>query len=379
MRMRVLSVISSTNQMYSGIGRNVFELAARSKDRVEMEFAVDDHVARNAELVVRFGRDHGIPVHVGRVRTHPDTLDVANDDLPGLLASGRWDAVECLGWANAASNGAVLDEIGSTLLVYTPHHQPTWTVPMSEAQAARVEDVHLRMLRRADVVLCDSDWERRWLRHLAGGRDNGRYVPLGCDFERFKPGSLPRREQLLFVGDLAETRKRFDRVIEVFGRLLAARPKLRLVVIGNKSNSAIDLVPPRLRHAIDLRGYVDEDELLRAYRESRGLFLLSDFEAFGIPILEALASGTPVFLNRQEALLGLFGPFWGARFCPAEDIDATTAIVEETLAMSHHAMVLVSAERTALRMTFDWPRLADRKWEAMAGAWFARRGWAMSA
>ena len=36
-RMRVLSVLSSSNQMYSGIGRAVFELTARLRERVDFE------------------------------------------------------------------------------------------------------------------------------------------------------------------------------------------------------------------------------------------------------------------------------------------------------------------------------------------------------
>jgi hypothetical protein len=39
-----------------------------------------------------------------------------------------------------------------------------------------------------------------------------------------------------------------------------------------------------VRSACELRGYVTEAELQRAYSESVGLLLLSDFEAFGLPI-----------------------------------------------------------------------------------------------
>ena len=64
-RMRVLSVLSSSNQMYSGMGRAVFELTARLTERVDFEIAIDDRDPRNLDLVLAFGRDHGIPVHVG--------------------------------------------------------------------------------------------------------------------------------------------------------------------------------------------------------------------------------------------------------------------------------------------------------------------------
>src|SRR4051812_38703646 len=102
-RMRVLSVLSSTNQMYSGIGRNIFELAKRLSDRVEFEFAIDDHVARNVELVRSFGREHGMAVRVGRGSESPRALDIGNESLSDLLRERRWDVIESVCFANAAT------------------------------------------------------------------------------------------------------------------------------------------------------------------------------------------------------------------------------------------------------------------------------------
>jgi glycosyltransferase involved in cell wall biosynthesis len=378
-RMRVLCVLSSSNQMYSGIGRNVFELSARLADRVEYTFAVDDRTPRNADLVARFGREHGFAVHVGRGRAVPEALDAGNEDLPALLRQSRFDAIECLCWANAATNDALLREAGEAVLAYTPHHQPSWTVPMSPFQAAYTEEVHHRVVRRADIVFCDSPWERAELQALAPHLGHCRYLPLGCDFSRFRPGTAERREQLLFVGDLAEPRKRFDRALELLGGLLRSRPTLRLVVIGNRSDEALGLVPEGLRHAVELRGYVDEPALRRAYAESLGLVLLSDFEAFGIPILEALACGTPVFLSEQAATRSLFGTARGAHFCPADDPAATLAVAERTLALGREAVAEALADRPRLQATFDWEALAEQKWRALAAAWFRKHSWAWPA
>jgi glycosyltransferase involved in cell wall biosynthesis len=379
-RMRVLCVLSSSNQMYSGIGRSVFELAARLAGRVAFEFAIDDRVEKNVGLVARFCREHGFPVHVGRGRVVAEALDVQNHDLPAVLGRVRWDAIECLCWANAATNDVLLREASDDVpLIYTPHHQPTWTVPMSPAQAAFTEQVHDRVIRRADVVCCDSPWERDELQSREPGRGHCRFLTLGCDFDRFCPGPLRRREQLLFVGDLAEPRKRFDRVIGLVTRLLASRPGLRLVVIGNRSDESAALIPPDLRPACALRGYIDEEALRQAYAESQGLVLLSDFEAFGIPILEALACGTPVFLSEQAATRSLFGIFQGAHFCPADDPEATLAIVRGTLDRGRAAIEEVIADRDHLRAVFDWGGLAEQKWRLLSAAWFARRGWGWAA
>jgi len=368
----VLSVLSSSNQMYSGIGRAVFELTARLRERVDFEISIDDLDPKNLDLVVEFGEVHGIPVHVGPALTSPNSLDAFSATLPSLLRRGHWDLVEALCWANSASNGVVLREIGNRALAYTGHFQPLWTVPMSPAVSAHTDEIHRRMARRADAVLCVSPWERKVVQAQAPGRNNCHYVANGCNPAEYRPGPLARRPQLLFVGDLAEPRKRFDRVLAVLPRLLARWPELKLVVIGNGSEKALGRIPAGLRPACELRGYVAEPELRRAYAESRGVFLLSEFEAFGIPILEGLVSGTPVFLTDLEVTRSLFETYKGAKFCPGDDPDATFAIIEQTLARGDAATREVLADRDRLASAFDWDGLAITKWQALASAWFTR-------
>ncbi len=371
-KMRVLSVLSSSNQMYSGIGRAVFELAARLKERVDFEFAIDDLHPRNLKLVLDFGRAQGIPVHVGPGLTSGRSLDSFSATLPSLLRRPDWDLVEALCWANSASNAVVLREIGDRALAYTGHFQPPWTVPMSAEVSANTDEVHRRMVARADAVLCVSPWERRLVQGQAPGRNNCHYVANGCDTDEYRPGPAARKPHLLFVGDLAEPRKRFDRVLAILPRLLARRPDLKLVVIGNGSEGALARIPAGLRPACELRGYVGEGELRRAYAEAAGVFLLSEFEAFGLPILEGLACGTPVFLTDLEVTRSLFAPFQGAKFCPGDDPEATLAIVEATLDRGEAAVLEVLADRDRIRAAFDWDGLALAKWQALASAWFAR-------
>jgi glycosyltransferase involved in cell wall biosynthesis len=377
--MRVLCVLSASNQMYSGIGRAVFEFCRRLSGRVVFEFAISEGPEKNLNPVRVFCREQGIPLHVGRGRLHDDALDLGNGDLAQLLQERRWDVVECLCWANAATNQSVLENLGDIMLAYTPHHQPTWTVPMSPVQADRTEAVHQRMLERADVVFCDSPWERRELQARVPRSNNCAHLSLGCDFGRFEPGPTKRREQLLFVGDLAEPRKRFDRVLSVFARLVQVQPWLRLVVVGNRSEDATGLIPGGLRHACSILGYVSEEELRSAYRDSLGLFLLSDFEAFGIPILEALASGTPVFLSRQAATESLFHGYRGANFCPADDLEATLTVVTDVLDRVSEEIAETIGDRARLRAAFDWDHLSRRKWDALCAAWFARGAWLRTA
>ena len=371
-RMRVLSVLSSSNQMYSGIGRSVFELTARLKERVDFEIAIDDLYPKNLNLVLDFGKKHGIPVHVGRALTSHLSLDSVSETLPDLLRRDDWDLVEALCWANSATNAVVLEGIGDRALAYTGHYQPLWTVPMSPEVSHNTDDIHHRISRRADAVLCVSPWERRVVQAQTHGRNNCHYVANGVNSNEYRPGPLVRKPHLLFVGDLAEPRKRFDRILAILPRLLAKWPEFKLVVIGNGSDSALERIPAELRPACELRGYVSEPELRQAYAEARGVFLLSEFEAFGIPILEGLISGTPVFLTDLEVTRSLFETYRGAKFCPGDDPDATYEIVDRTLSRGSAAIRETLLDRDQLRSAFDWDGLALRKWQALSAAWFTR-------
>ncbi len=379
MRLRILIALASTNQMYSGVGRALRELTARLARSWSVELAVDDLAPRNVGLLREFAAEHGLPLHVGRHRQEPDAPDPANADLPALLAENRFDAIELVGWANAATHRQVLAQAGDITIVYTPHDQPLRTVPLAPDQAATVADTHARLLRRADLVLADSPAEASRLARLTGGRPSCRFLPLGCDFDDFRPGPDRRDERLLFVGDLNEVRKRFDRVLAAFASLASRRPGVRLTVVGNRSDDAIGLVPEALRTRVDLRGYVTEAELRRAYAESAGLVLLSDCEAFGLPIVEALACGTPVFLSRLPETEGLFGGFAGARFCPADDPEGTAAAIAAALDRGPGLIRAVLDDRDRLRAAFGWDHLAARKREAVEAAWAWRSGWSWSA
>lgn len=374
--LRVLSVVESTNQMYSGIGRNLRELALRRGERIRLEFAIDDHVPSNRDLLVEFADQAGIPVHVGRAG--PDCVpDPVNLDLPALLTSKPWDVVEIVGWANANNHGHLLDLLGEdTVLAYTPHHQPTSTIPnLPPEHARRLETVQRRVLARADLVFCDSPWERRELQPFAAEADRCVHLNLGSDFEAFAPGPLDRKPQLLVVSDWREPRKRFDVAVGVFGHLHRRWRDLRLAIIGNRSEEALERVPRTLRPFCDPLGYVSEDALRRTYAESLALLAFSDYEAFGLPILEALACGTPVFLTRQAATFSLFGRRPGAFVCPSPRLNDTFEIVETILADRRRAVGQALAGRDALRESFDWSGIARRKEEFLTSAAYRRRGW----
>ena len=155
-----------------------------------------------------------------------------------------------------------------------------------------------RATRRADHVLVVSERTRRDVeRHYGLPTAKVTVTPNGVD-PHFSPGG-GRGDFLLFVGAI-QRRK------DPLAALAAARAVgMQLVVVGPEKEPA--LAAELRAGGAELRGYVDKDELADLYRSAAALVLPSRFEGFGLPVLEAMACGTPVVAAPEPALREVAG------------------------------------------------------------------------
>jgi glycosyltransferase involved in cell wall biosynthesis len=79
----------------------------------------------------------------------------------------------------------------------------------------------------------------------------------------------------------------------------------KLVVVGPVKDK--ELAAELSRRGADLRGYVPNDELVRLYQRAACLVFPSRYEGFGLPVVEAMASGTPVVAAPEPALQEVAG------------------------------------------------------------------------
>jgi glycosyltransferase involved in cell wall biosynthesis len=120
-------------------------------------------------------------------------------------------------------------------------------------------------------------------------------VPVGVDLRRFRPARPDERHAqpvVLFVGTW-HGRKRGQLLADVFVRdVLPAVPDAELWMVSRD-------VPAGVHPSIKVLGEVSDDELAQRYRQAHVFCLPSSYEGFGIPYVEALASGTPVVATRN--------------------------------------------------------------------------------
>ncbi len=176
-----------------------------------------------------------------------------------------------------------------------------------------------RVLQRADLIATVSEFTKRRLIELFDLSDSGRIVVVGngiadCYFQGRKGDDLEMLDAfglkpdgfLITVGSLTY-RKGGDLLLDLAKRMYDEKEGLRIVVTGRRHDA--DLMAryevmkkeaPSL--PLDLVGYVSNDEQAVLLRNALALVFPSRYEGFGIPILEAMAAGTPVVCSGEAAI-----------------------------------------------------------------------------
>lgn len=153
----------------------------------------------------------------------------------------------------------------------------------------------------ADLSVCISEATRSDLLHYFPKVDPGKtcVIPLGVDRSRFYPdyGDKSGPPYILFVGQRSGY-KRFDLAVDA----VALTAGLTLAIVGppltiEEKTYLERALPGRwIEH-----GGVDNDALRRLYSNAHGFMFPSDYEGFGLPILEAMACGCPTIAANRSS------------------------------------------------------------------------------
>jgi glycosyltransferase involved in cell wall biosynthesis len=217
--------------------------------------------------------------------------------------------------------------------------------------------IQLRGLRKAAVHFHTTASIGTQLSELSiAKRDALVCAPYGIAQEFWKPmeGKLPeplRTPFLLHVGG-NYPRKRLDILFRVFSKVREVFPEYSLVQVGAALTDKDMLLVNELGMASALRSfpYLQRSQVARLYAEASLVLMPSEREGFGLPLVEALAAGSPVVASNIPPFREIGGA--AVTLCPVGETDRWTEAVVGLLRKPSAGPDLASRHRQASR--FSW-------------------------
>lgn len=280
-------------------------------------------------------------------------------------------------------NGLVLNPFGrtvATLYDLTPFKLGDLGDPFSAARWR----TYARRLERADhLVAISSSAKQDAVRILGIPAERVTVAPLAVNHERFRPsvgrGRYAGGRRYLLHGGAFNANKNQAGLLQAFARLAPHHPGLELHFFGPWAPEHLEwLVRERQKLGLGERvkhvGYVAAEDLPSLYGNAAAFVFPSLEEGFGLPVLEAMASGAPVVTSDCSSLPEAAGE--AALLVDPRDPEAIAAAVRRVLEEPGLAERL-REKGYAQAARFTWEATARKTWEVLLGqgrgeGWVAR-------
>jgi glycosyltransferase involved in cell wall biosynthesis len=207
--------------------------------------------------------------------------------------------------------------------------------------AGRLRRIDLEASRRPDVYVANSEAVRERIRRFYGREAAVVHPPV--DVGDFDPTREKDRDHFVWVHRLVPY-KHPDVVIEAF-RALPYR--LTMVGVGPLEAELRRRLPPN----VELQGWLSREELIELYAGAGGFVHVGE-EDFGITMVEALASGTPVIALGRGGALDIVRDGIDGLLIPAPEPEALRAAARTLAAADWDPEALAERARTFSREVF---------------------------
>ncbi|MFZ4665469.1 MAG: glycosyltransferase family 4 protein [Prochlorotrichaceae cyanobacterium] len=185
-------------------------------------------------------------------------------------------------------------------------------------------------------------------------------IPLAYNPDRFRPLNLPRQNYFLYLGR-SDPHKNLRRVIEAFSKI-ASIVEGELWIGGSSDRR----YTPGLKRLVKERqisdrviflDYIPEADLPILLNQALALVFPSLWEGFGLPVLEAMACGTPVITSNQSALPEVAGD--AALLVDPYSIE-TIAAAMKSIARNPDLWQQLSTAGLAQANRFSWEKTGEQ-------------------
>jgi len=236
--------------------------------------------------------------------------------------AGRLDVFHFSDWMYPPQRNGVR---ATTVYDLSPMHHPEWVAPLTARMHGRKYE---HAARACDVLFAISDYTARDVSESLGVAPERVAVARPGVSARFSPEGARADFGSPYVLSVAtlEPRKNLGMLVEALGLVRARRPELQLIVAGAPVSWAEQDLR---REGVSALGYVPDADLPALYRGASVLAYPSLLEGFGMPVVEAMASGTPVVTSTHPSLDDASGD--AAVRADAKSPEALAAAVERAI------------------------------------------------
>lgn len=200
--------------------------------------------------------------------------------------------------------------------VVTVHDLAALTLEPEQTRKERLYvDAALDAGRRATGLIAVSEATRDQIREHVGRE--AVVIPEGVDLTRFRAEAAQNAaarqryglERYILCAGTIQARKNHIRLIQAFEQIAERIP--HTLVIAGRDGSGTEALDAYLAAHPNARvrriGYIPESDLAALYAGADALALVSLWEGFGLPLLEAMACGVPVVTSNVSALVEIAG------------------------------------------------------------------------
>lgn len=368
--MKVILSVDSVKFPLTGVGRYTYELAKQLQLQNDLELSL----FANGRIV------KDLPIHketkskkTGWLRRQLLKSDLATKTYQVLNGMQTQFSLQHHADAVFHGPGFYLPKFGGpsvatfhdlSMFTFTHYHPP---------ERVRFMQRELKLtLQRASMLITDSEYTRQELSAYFGfPLDKIRSIPLACSAD-FHPRNVEDTEQVLNKLDLIhkgftlyagtiEPRKNIEALLDAYSALPDVIRKRWPIVLAGYHGWQSEALHERINKAVNAGwahylGYVANDDLPHLFAGARLFVFPSHYEGFGLPVLEAMASGVPVVCSNTSSLPEVAGD--AALMFEPEDVDTLRQLIMTGL--EDEVWRKAAKEKGLLQTsTFSWQRCAE--------------------
>jgi glycosyltransferase involved in cell wall biosynthesis len=316
----------------------------------------------------------GVPVHRFPVRKRlvPGLTMPMMVGLMDALAESGADVIHAHShrYGHVLESAAVAERLGIPFVVSTHYHPADRREPTVKRGLLRTQDVLFGMTayRVARALVVQTEREAALVREFAPAKKLRTIAP-GIDLASWSTPTADRTDGLelppeyfLFVGRVASN-KGLPTLLDALARL-EPRSRRPLILMGRDWGERARLEAKArelgLTDSVRFLSHVEESSVYRGViRRARALVLPSEWEAFGLVLLEAMAAGTPIVASAVGGVPDVLDGGRAGRLVPYGDaaalVTALSAVIDDTTETER--LRAVASERVR---GFDWSVTVDR-------------------